>query len=692
MFELSVACKYLLPRRRQLSVSIISFISILVISLVVWLIVVFFSVTDGLEQSWIRKMTALTAPVRITPTEAYYSSYYYQVDALSHNSDYGAKTIGEKLAADTSDPYDPEIDQELPSYWAEADRHENGELKDLVKEAFQAIEEQKQISPGLKAEDYELTMSHIDLKLTRPSGDFGLSFNSTPVIESNLSYPAYLGNFSGSNPQLEHTLIPLRASDANNTLIKLSSFTKIPLNERLRQFWSQVAVSRLKSSISGWIVPREWLPSEAKWSVVAILQGSNPVKLIIPQKKADLESLLNNLQTSGRKVKTAELLIAENMLLLKLPGEEVKSLSPLVQLILQPGVEFPAELITGSIETAKKVDELQFKVEIPIQNSLLKGITAFRQLELAEIKLIGSDSPFWVHLNEDSYTIPSNFKNEAGILLPKGFKESGVLVGDSGTLSYMMPTASTVHEQRLPVYVAGFYDPGIIPIGGKFILGNRDLITLIRNSHNPDDKSALTNGINLHFDSLDKANEIKSNLVQAFKDRGIDRYWKVETYRDFEFTQAIMRELQSQKTLFTLIAVVIIVVACSNIISMLIILVNDKKMEIGILRSMGASSFSIALIFGTAGAAIGLLSSLVGLGAAIFTLDNLPTLMRWISSLQGHDLFQSAFYGEIPPQHLSYEALTFVLGATMAISLLAGIVPAVKACLLRPSQILRSAG
>ncbi|MBT3579060.1 MAG: hypothetical protein HN501_03615, partial [Waddliaceae bacterium] len=47
MFEFSVAYKYLIPRRRQLSVSIITIISTLVISVVVWLILVFFSVTTG---------------------------------------------------------------------------------------------------------------------------------------------------------------------------------------------------------------------------------------------------------------------------------------------------------------------------------------------------------------------------------------------------------------------------------------------------------------------------------------------------------------------------------------------------------------------------------------------------------------------------------------------------------------------
>src|SRR5438445_12722145 len=110
MFELSVAFKYLIPRWRQLSVSIISIISILVIALVVWLILVFFSVSNGLEKIWMEKLTALTAPVRLTPTQAYYQSYYYQVDSISEHSQFTQKSIQEKRESAISDPYNPDID------------------------------------------------------------------------------------------------------------------------------------------------------------------------------------------------------------------------------------------------------------------------------------------------------------------------------------------------------------------------------------------------------------------------------------------------------------------------------------------------------------------------------------------------------------------------------------------------------
>src|SRR5271163_1035545 len=99
MFELSVALKYLIPRRKQLSVSLIALLSVAVISLVVWLVLVFLSVTEGIERNWLQKLTTLNAPLRITPTHHYFTSYYYQIDGVSSHSQYALKTIAEKLQA-----------------------------------------------------------------------------------------------------------------------------------------------------------------------------------------------------------------------------------------------------------------------------------------------------------------------------------------------------------------------------------------------------------------------------------------------------------------------------------------------------------------------------------------------------------------------------------------------------------------
>ena len=131
MFEFSLIKKYLQPRFKQLSVSIVSLISVIVITLVVWLVLVFLSVTNGMEKKWTEKLIALSAPLQITPNENYYQSDYYQLDGISHLADYSYKTIEEKKASGLN--YDPNFDEEPTNMWLPS----HG--KDLVKEVFESI-------------------------------------------------------------------------------------------------------------------------------------------------------------------------------------------------------------------------------------------------------------------------------------------------------------------------------------------------------------------------------------------------------------------------------------------------------------------------------------------------------------------------------------------------------------------------
>lgn len=515
MFELSIAFKYLIPRWRQLSVSIISLVSTLVIALVVWLIVVFFSVKEGLESGWIDKITALTAPIRIIPTENYYHSYYYLADSISAHSNYSNKTISDKLASDRADPYDPAQDEEVPASWPAPDRNDQGHVKDLVKLAFSAANSLAGIE-GLKVSDFETTVVNLHLRHTPKKSEKQTS-------EQFLEYPSFIGSFDADTAAITKTLLPLSPADSHRLLsLKIKDVTKLP-----------------------------------------------------------------------------------------------------VAIATEKGIVMP----------------------------------------------------------DSSLGDP--------ILLPKGFRESGILIGDQGFLSYYSPTPSSIQEQQIPIIVSGFYDPGIIPMGGKYILANRDLTSLIRASYGQED-THFSNGINVRFQHLAETPGIKAKLLQALEKAGISSYWQVETYQEYEFSKAIIQQLQSEKNLFSLISLIIIIVACSNIISMLIILVNDKKLEIGILRSMGASSGSIAAIFGICGLVMGGIGSIIGMTAAIFTLRYVNELVGWISRLQGHDLFNPIFYGSTLPTELSFEALMLVLMATVAISLVAGIVPAFKASMMRPSAILRA--
>jgi lipoprotein-releasing system permease protein len=520
-FEFSIALKYLLPRKKQLSVSIISLVSICVISLVVWLLIVFLSVTEGIEKKWVRDLVTFVAPIKIKPTEAYYRSYYYLIDEMSIASGFAKKTIKEKLSAENADPYDPEIDPALPPNFPRPDRHMDQTQIDPVKETWaviQALDEK-----GLIPREYEVSFGNLRLIAQREDAEM----QETDITHYN--QVCYVTAFDPDNQFFMQSMLPLSDED---------------------------------------------------------------IKHFETTNQAELQ---------------------------------------------QPPT----------------------------------GLSWYLQKGAAKQKL------------------PNQTALGAAILVAKNYYSSGLRLGDRGFLSAYQPTASTSKELRVPVYVAGFYDPGVMSMGNKLIFIPDELMPLFSTQLMPQD-SLFGNGINLWFEDLSRERFIKEKLASALKDKGLDRFWRVESFRDYEFTRPILQQLESDKTLFTLLSLIILVVACSNIISMLLLLVNAKKKEIGILRSMGAPPSSIATIFGLCGFTTGVVSCCLGILFAVLTLQHLHTLVGVLSYLQGHEVFQAPFYGTRLPNELSLGAVLFVIIATLAISLLAGLIPAIKATRIRTTDILRA--
>ena len=299
-----------------------------------------------------------------------------------------------------------------------------------------------------------------------------------------------------------------------------------------------------------------------------------------------------------------------------------------------------------------------------------------------------SKNPNFESLIMDSKEIDGT---EVPISLPKNYKKSGVKIGDRGTLGYTSPSALSTQEQRIPIVVKTFYDPGLVSIGNKCVIVPPSITQTIHaatQTFSPD--GTPTNGLFVWIEDLHSVDKVKDKITQNFKKAGISKYWKVDTYRDFEFSKDLLQQFQSDRTLFLLIASIILLVACCNIISLLVLLVNEKKKEIAILQTMGASFKSIALIFGFCGAFVGFTSCILGSSLAVFTLQHLDSVVGLLSALQGHNAFNPAFFGNTLPNELSTQALVFVLLVTPVLSILAGVIPAIKASRIRSSHVLRA--
>lgn len=691
MFELSLIRKYLHPRFKQISVSIVSLVSVIVIALVVWLTLVFLSVTHGMERKWTEKLIALSAPLQILPTTAYYDSDYYQIDGISYLSDYSFKTIEEKQKADLS--YDPLTDEEPKPFWIPS----NG--KDLVKEVFESITKLKGYE-GLSASDFEVSVSNARFRLLRSSNscDLGQGANQ----QSFLTQITYLSSFDSHNRRLQKTILDPSLRDLTNIFSLLGSsgqntqedqpekdtlISHAQFQKRLKTFFSHVKVESLKTGESGYLFHRDFFPKNGKIKALVIDSST----LLIPESLPKL--LLLKKQYSG--CETAQIDLSNNTVQIK--NEQL----PLSKFYLKLPEEtnLPAKLVTSSLKNAIYPGHVRFYIDKEIQGYPFRGEVTFHNLEFgkAEFKTLfeslPKESPLWAHHVEqkdfNQLIIPEDEVVGEGVLLPKAFREQGMLAGDRGYLSYHTQTASSLQEMRIPIFVAGFYDPGLIPNGGKIILAPKKIVSNINAAIHVKD-SLIGNGINVWFDNIKQADEIKKQIMDELKARGVAPFWDLKTYKEYEFSKDFLEQISSDKTIFSLVAVLIIIVACTNIISMLILLVHHKRREIGILEAMGSSKKSIALIFGGCGLAIGLLSSILGSLAAFFTLKNIHVLMNFISRIQGHEAFNPAFFGDALPTELNFEAFKFVMIATLIMSILAGLIPALKAMRLNTTEILRS--
>ena len=662
--------------------SLIGLLSVGVISLVVWLVLVFLSVTNGIEKNWLKKLTAISAPIRITPTDAYYASYYYQVDGISGQSDYTYKNIGEKRDARSTDPYLPEWDQDIPRQWPQKVCNPDGSTKDLVKETFNVLN-----ALNLKAQDYETSGAILNLRMHRFQPPF--SPTARPKEERHLVQLFYLSTFNETNPNLTSLIEPPTVEDLNHLFFASPTLLLQPkhpsiegdlqrFRDYLKRFLSHISIQKIRTTSSRWDSLFRLIPEEVAFEADGIWEKGRLCQIALPlEKKSRL----------GKVIKKAGVFyfIEKN--------GTVHPIEDSTSFLIEDRIEMEATLSPPLFEHIQSLKDIFFTVKVPFQGYLLEGEIYWEgvQIQKATAHMHFDQppkiAPLWPYFVRNVGTLP---KGDAfPVILPKCLQNSGVLIGDPGYFSYGRGTPPSIQEHSLPITVCGFYDPGVLPIGGKIVLTGPELPHTINQTYEAFSDPFIQNGIQVYLDDLKGTKKAKTTIERALEEKGLAPYWNVTTFEEYEAVRDLLKQFQSDRYLFTLIGGIVLLVACSNILSFLILLVNDKRKEIAVLSAMGTSKKRIALIFTLCGGIVGTLSSLIGMGCATLTLRYIDQVVHVLSLLQGRDAFNALFYGKSLPNQLSHHALIFILIATPILSLLAGLLPALKAAKLHPSEILR---
>ena len=184
----------------------------------------------------------------------------------------------------------------------------------------------------------------------------------------------------------------------------------------------------------------------------------------------------------------------------------------------------------------------------------------------------------------------------------------------------------------------------------------------------------------------DVVSELKDLIINSDDLFGSYAFW---SWKDA--SSAYLQALTMEDNAMFIILSILILIASLNIVSGLIMLVKNKKREIGILRTIGVSENSIMRIFFICGASIGILGTFFGALLGIFFSLNLNYVLDMISYFSGVDPWDSnvRVISELPAIVTTKDVLTACL-LSLSISFFITIVPAIKAARKDPVECIRN--
>lgn len=148
-------------------------------------------------------------------------------------------------------------------------------------------------------------------------------------------------------------------------------------------------------------------------------------------------------------------------------------------------------------------------------------------------------------------------------------------------------------------------------------------------------------------------------------------------------------DIQMVRSIMYLAMILVIGVACFNIVSTLVMAVKDKSSDIAVLWTLGAKDRQIRAIFLWYGLLSGLVGSLIGAILGVVVSLNLTTIIKGLEYVIGHPILSGdVYFIDFLPSQLHLLDVVYVLLTTVVLSLLASWYPARRASKLDPARIL----
>jgi len=235
----------------------------------------------------------------------------------------------------------------------------------------------------------------------------------------------------------------------------------------------------------------------------------------------------------------------------------------------------------------------------------------------------------------------------------------------------------TIPRQR-KYEIGAVFDVGMFEYNSNFVfMGMNDARRLFMVADN------AVSFLEVHLDHVDLTDTLKDQIAMVVSDRAEIYDWR-------NANKSFLNALTVERNVMFLILTLIIIVAAFNIISSMIMMVQDKAHDIAIMRTMGASRRSILKIFMLVGAAIGVFGTLFGVLLGVGFALNIETIREVLEGLTGTELFAAEIYflSQLPAE-VEWHEVAGVTGLALVLTILATLYPAWKAARMDPVEALR---
>ena len=262
--------------------------------------------------------------------------------------------------------------------------------------------------------------------------------------------------------------------------------------------------------------------------------------------------------------------------------------------------------------------------------------------------------------------------SELAIALAAGIGDAITVVSPQVTIG---PTGILPRLRRFTV--AGIFEVGMYEYDrGVALVHIKDAAKLFRLDDN-------VTGLRLKLDEIFDAPLIARDLSSE-----LSRDYRVEdwTRQHANFFRAV----KTEKRVMFIILTLIVAVAAFNIVSTLVMVVTDKRADIAILRTLGASPGSIMIIFIIQGIVIGAMGTALGVLGGVGLALNVETIVPAIEGLFNVEfLAADVYYISDVPSELHWNDVWIMAMVSLGLSLLATLYPAWRAARTHPAEALR---